>query len=207
MIIIFYSFNIKHNISFYFAKMDNLCWICLEHCNVQQKCKCKNAYVHAECLARWQFIKAGEYEEHHCRFCDAKLDDWIYVLKPDYDKMPKKRINFSCIVYGKQINILIEPHSTISDFITQLKLQSGIETIDIENININFICKNPFKTEATDITFTGVHTFNAVKFCVDMNPSKSPDNIPTEQTYHKSKNIFHMVWENIKKAFNTDELE
>lgn len=64
---------------------ENSCWICLEgphkDAPLLSPCRCTHRQVHAICIAKWQRAKRNTYEETHCRFCQAELQDWHDTLK------------------------------------------------------------------------------------------------------------------------------
>jgi hypothetical protein len=140
--------------------MDEYCYICFEECNENRSCACKS-FVHKECLAKWQLRKAGTREEHNCRLCNTKLDDWRYILRPDYDELAKLEVYIFCRLGRKKVYIPITHDTTKETFREILKLELGVSDRFLNKMTFDCLLPESKNT----IKLTGIDAFDAIVFC------------------------------------------
>jgi hypothetical protein len=138
------------------------CWICLEDCDEGSSCNCSNASVHKQCLARWQLRKAGTPEEKFCRLCSGKLDDWRYIIRPNYDDYMNTIILINCTINGITMSIPITKEMSKEDFKIVIMACAGI--VDERLLpSITFAFDVP--DENKSMTVNGFECFDAMLFC------------------------------------------
>lgn len=148
---------------------DDICWICLETCSKHERseCGCKKMCVHKLCLAKWQLRQAGTTQEKVCRFCNEKLPDWRYVLRPDYCLYMDQVIVVKCVCMNREIGIPVTGGMEKSDFIKYLVSHVGGTYHEGDDTSIfksvSFGCIIPDENQF--INFKGIDSFDAMLFC------------------------------------------
>lgn len=137
-----------------FSDSDMSCWICLDECTTRS-CKCPSV-VHPKCLAEWQTNKIGTREEKHCRFCDDELQDWRFVVYPEYANIMKKYVTFS--VQGRSVPVNAELSNESFEQIANCILEHPIDSKTIA-----FKCIIPGQTKCK--VLHGIESFHAAVFC------------------------------------------
>lgn len=117
------------------------CWLCFDHGNLDYGlCGCApHRVAHAECLARWRFVKAGTLEEHHCRFCQHAYpplsEAWPHLARAEQPVM-------TLTVNGVRHAVPVAPGPAgMEAFQADVRRLFGLQYD--ENVEISFSCVTP----------------------------------------------------------------
>jgi hypothetical protein len=174
------------------------CWICFEECTEDIPCNCSKR-VHALCLAKWQIRNIGNPEEIICRFCNAELPDWKYILKPDYDQIKDTEVNLTCYIKNRCINIPImhdTPKETFIEIITTAYDNPGI--ID------RFYYIGDIPSQNLHMVFKGIKYYDAILFFARVNQYEKPKLEPElpQKLEPKKYKFMHIIWKSIVRAIS-----
>lgn len=133
------------------------CWICFEDCERSASCKCKSMKVHSKCLALWQF-RSGK---NTCDICNDTLDDWRYLLRPNYDAYITE-VERNIAIFGLSndgsYSLRIDKNTNLGDLIELI----GRFACSCKYENIVMKCKLPGMSNR--ICF-GIDEFESFLFC------------------------------------------
>ena len=137
------------------APVQETCWICMDDTRKEKlikPCSCPR-YVHATCIAKWQFQKRNTYEESFCRFCHKLLRPWSLVLKD--------RVYEACVILNGSTTGNIAIHQSSPDRTSLLTEElSRLIGIDINHmaVTVSFVCLN--KGGVDSIIFNGIDSYH-----------------------------------------------
>lgn len=139
------------------------CWICLDDEGpLHLVCSCPHP-VHRECLARWQLQKAGQREEHRCRFCCQPYPDWRELAPQDSEMILDADSGLMMTVGAgcKVVQLMLVPGPRGKAlFRKQVRMLLGH---GIDDADIVFECTVPWSGETVQLV--GLGAFDAAAHC------------------------------------------
>jgi hypothetical protein len=145
------------------------CWICLDECNEEKKCKCMKGICHMQCLAKWQMRNCGKAEETTCPFCFAELPDWKQNIVPSYEALLHKMVPMKIRLPRCQLYMEIPGSATQEEMRYILFATLGKSGCRLKSIY--FTVRDPFSSGV--IVFEGFAATSAVLYCA-YNNIKTP---------------------------------